>query len=337
MLFRSREPHAFLRKEIGLADSDLTAMDRGQAVAKSLRTKASKEIAVLGVVQVRVPKEFFLDEFRDIARFKKSEFVTQIGRFSEPPRPEDLEALTLERSDLDGLTTCRVGKCDMKLPGPFIARLRAEVDWNSPNHEARANAVWREVFVDYINAYLARGHEALAAYEHRKASIDPVEEFRTLLRQSLHVYGDMPALHEYLQEFPNATLPHVENFVYWSKEHFGLKPVINLTHVAIYRPPTTGGEVLIASKNIYSSHYIDASLGLTVLVDCQADEGAACLYLMYLNRSRIDALGGAFGKIKHAIVAGKQRQGMVTLMTKLKTRLEQDYRARITARTSVER
>ncbi len=58
---------------------------------------------------------------------------------------------------------------------------------------------------------------------------------------------------------------------------------------------------------------------------------------MYLNRSRIDALGGAFGKIKHAMVAGKPRQGMVTLMTKLKTRLEEDYRAWITARTSVER
>ena len=36
-----REPHAFLRKDIGLAESDLTAVDRGQAVAKSLRTKAS--------------------------------------------------------------------------------------------------------------------------------------------------------------------------------------------------------------------------------------------------------------------------------------------------------
>ena len=64
---------------------------------------------------------------------------------------------------------------------------------------------------------------------------------------------------------------------------------------------------------------------------------AACLYLMYLNRSRIEALGGAFGAIKRTIVAGKQRQAMVTLMTKLKARLERDYRTRTTARTGAER
>jgi hypothetical protein len=57
---------------------------------------------------------------------------------------------------------------------------------------------------------------------------------------------------------------HSSADVYWSKEKFGLQPVVSLTHVAIYkRPLPDGTNVLIASKGIYATRYFEALLGPT--------------------------------------------------------------------------
>ena len=48
----------------------------------------------------------------------------------------------------------------------------------------------------------------------------------------------------------------------------------------------------IASKQIYGTHYFDASLGLTVLVRDRSVSSPA-MYLVYLNRSRVDIFDGA--------------------------------------------
>ena len=51
--------------------------------------------------------------------------------------------------------------------------------------------------------------------------------------------------------------------------------------------------VLVAGKEIFASHYVNASLGLTSLVH---DEPGGRTYLVYLNRSEVDALGGLMGQ-----------------------------------------
>jgi hypothetical protein len=56
-----------------------------------------------------------------------------------------------------------------------------------------------------------------------------------------------------------------EDFIYWSKQKFGLKPVIAVTHVSIYRKPESR-RPLIASKQVCTSHYFEASLWLTAVV-----------------------------------------------------------------------
>jgi hypothetical protein len=101
--------------------------------------------------------------------------------------------------------------------------------------------------------------------------------------------------------------PDVSEFLYWSIETFGLKPVTSITHVSIYVQPE---RTVVASKQIYASHYFDASLGLTAALDDPGAVSGPGMYLLYLNRSRIDLLSGFFGGLRRAVLRGRLRDGM---------------------------
>ena len=213
-----------------------------------------------------------------------------------------------------------MGDCDVKLPGAIIERLQREVDWKSANATERATALLRQALLEYVRAYLAGGNRALAEYQDKKQAVRLEEEFRGLLGNSPYLYEYVPESHRYLQDFPQGKPAGAEDFIYWSLEKFGLKPVLSVTHVTMHRRPS--GPVLIASKQIYGSHYFDASLALTALIEGEDASGRPGFYLLYLNRSRADALRGGFSGLKRSLVGGKVNGGMKENMRLTKQRLE---------------
>jgi hypothetical protein len=132
-------------------------------------------------------------------------------------------------------------------------------------------------------------------------------EFRGVLDARPGLGEFVPEFREYLAQYPSQPLPGVGEFFYWSTESFGLKPVASITHVYVYVQP---GRAAIASKQIYASHYFDASLGLTAALDDPGDASNPGMYLVYMNRSRIDLLSGFFGGLRRVILRGRLRDGM---------------------------
>jgi hypothetical protein len=98
-------------------------------------------------------------------------------------------------------------------------------------------------------------------------------------------------------DYPKATLPGATDFLYWALVDFGAKPVLRLNHVAIYQPNAGPNEnVVIASKQLYFSHYFNTGLELYSLVkDAERPEDG--FYLVSLNRYRTDLPNGLFGKM----------------------------------------
>ena len=128
-----------------------------------------------------------------------------------------------------------------------------------------------------------------------------------------------PEFCDFLTQSPQRVFPKVEEFLYWSKESFGLKPVISVTHVSIDQLPD---QTWIASKQIYASHYFDASLAITLVADDSTDLSGGSIYLVYVNRSRIDLLGGIFGGLKRRLVRGRLEEGMRKNLRETATKLE---------------
>jgi hypothetical protein len=69
----------------------------------------------------------------------------------------------------------------------------------------------------------------------------------------------------------------------------------------------------------------DASVSLTWLLNVTTGTESG-IDLLYVNRSRVDALGGPLGAVARGIVAGRQRDGAVRELRTLKARLEADWR-----------
>jgi hypothetical protein len=130
-----------------------------------------------------------------------------------------------------------------------------------------------------------------------------------------------PLLRRHLVEFPNGRAPDTTDILYWSKERVGRRGVISLTHLAI--SASAGDEpveYVIGSKQIYASHYFDASLGITVLVNDRSGS-APSTYLVYVNRSRLDVFGGMFGGVARAIISSRARAVVADQLAKLQHRM----------------
>jgi hypothetical protein len=314
----------FLATTFGMTAEDLSRIETGQVVSRTLGAHEPREVATLGVVRIKATPDFYVEGLRDIASFKRDEAVVQIGAFSNPPQINDVAGLTLEAWDVDRLRECRINDCGLQLPADAIGRFNKEMDWRRGDSEQQASRVMRQILVEYVTRYRDSGTTPAMQYVDQSRPLVLSDEFRALVDADAGTWQHFPGLRRHLLEYPKDT-PGTTDIVYWSKERVSRRLVVSVTHLAIARAMSGPAAYAIASKQIYSSHYFDASLGLTVLVP---DAGhASAMYVVYLNRSRVDVFKGMFGGIARRIVTTRARTLVSDLLSRLQRRIERDYTA----------
>ncbi|HEV7398314.1 MAG TPA: hypothetical protein VGN86_17510 [Pyrinomonadaceae bacterium] len=307
------EFHKILRETAAFNENDFAALEQGQTVVRLLPVMDKKEVAVSGLVSLKVPADLFLQSFRESMTQKSNAAILEIGRFSHTPTIADLQTLTFEDRDIEDLKECVVGNCKIKLSAPMIERLHQDVDWEAPDYHSQATQLLKRMLVDYVRAYLARGDSALIAYHDKADEVRLAEEQQLLMAAPSYLSR---VLAEFRQQLKGTTKPQiflVEDAIVWSKIMFGLKPVIAINHVMVYRhAQESGPQILVASKQIYANHYFDSSLALTAFVNIPGADLGSCL--VYENRSRTDGLGGMFSKMKRGIVEDKAVASLKTVL-----------------------
>ena len=303
-----------LNKYAGFSASDFKKIERGEVVARSLSADGD-EVALAAATVIRVPVHFYLESFRTIESFKKSAEVVQIGRFSDPPAVGDLRPLTIDAEDLEELRKCRPGVCDLKVTDEAMTRLRGRTDLET---------AFKEWLADYAARYAREGNTALAVYHHEKTPRPAVDSLRHVVERLPFLRDTWPALGTAIGGFNGRLPPGLEQFIYWSKEKPPGKVVVNLTHVVIQ--PESAGTAVIATKQIYASRYMHASLGMSVLIDRSTAEGPRTL-VIYMNRTRVDLFDG-LGIMIRPVVRSRARGSAERLLGRLRPRLEQEWAAR---------
>ena len=249
-----------LLTEKGAFDAlDFAALERQQPVVKLGPVSDKREVAVLGVVNIRAGADEFLRSYREGMTRKNNAAILEIGSFAKDPALSDLQNLTVEPKDIEDLKECVVGDCQIKLSAPMIERFRNEIDWQAGDYSINATNLYKQMLLDYVRDYLTRGEQALIAYNDKRNQIALAAEQNTLDTASSY-------LNNVLAE-QQSELTLIEDAIVWSKIKFGLKPVFAINHVKIYRHARDiGPQVIIASRQIYANHYFNASLALTAFV-----------------------------------------------------------------------
>jgi hypothetical protein len=302
-----------LQEKAAFEQADFAALQLNQPVVRLSPVADKREVAVSGVVNIQANAEDFLRTYRENLTRRNNAAILEIGSFGKEPALMDLQSLTIEPRDIEDLKECVVGDCQVKLSAPMIERFRKEINWQAPDYQLSVTNLFKQMLLDYVRDYQSRGEAALIEYNDKRNEIRVAAEQRSLESASSYI-------NDFLVD-RQSNLRLVEDTIVWSKIKFGLKPVIVVNHVKIYRRDAgVGPQVLTASKQIYANHYFNAFLAMTAFVNVPgADQGA---YLVYENRSRADGLEGPFSKFKRGVVEKKALEGLRVIMTNSKTNLE---------------
>lgn len=313
------DPFAFFRPSIAVSADDRRELDRGQSIARVVRG-TDREVGVFAAVQVSIDGDRLVAWVRQIAELKKSTYVLAIGRFSDPPRVEDLNGLTLDDEDLSAIRRCRPGDCDLKLAGAEMNVLRQTLAKSGDDWKPALQDAFRQIVLQRVEGYLANGHTALHGYEDKDGPLSLGARFSSLLNRSSFLTGSAPRFAEYLDQYPRAPIADVESFIYWSKERLDGKAIISATHVSILRSTDSRlPDALVAGKGIFATHYVNASLGLTAIM---RGRPGSPNYLAYVNRSDVDVVGGLFGGLTRVFMERRLKKEASTVLLGLRQRLE---------------
>jgi hypothetical protein len=322
---RSQVPYGEFRKLLvkyaRLTDAELATLDKGDVVSKLLEAEDKQEISAFGIVRMKALPKIGMQAFRDSISPKGSQTMANGGKLSEPPKIDDLSELVLEDGDFEELRKCRVGECDFNMSAEMIRRFQSEIDWGAADSRSKATTLMKQMLVAYAREYSTGGDSGLGRYDNRRRPVDLTASHRKLLTEALFIDELAPELLEFLRDFPSKTAADIDSSLHWSVVDFGLKPSIAVSHSAAYNE-TSGAEeqLFLATKQIYASRYLDASLTLTMLISVAAENGEDT-YLIFSDRSRSDALTGPLGGFARSVTSNEAVERVTGLLEKAQLRL----------------
>jgi hypothetical protein len=289
----------------------ITALEAGQAIVETAADDKGV-VSIVGAVRIRTTKEHVQLYFDEYLKFEDGVMVLRVGRFSDPPVPQDVARLELEKGDIDALRDCRPGDCSVKV-GAGIAELRAAIDWRGPDSANLVNAFVRQRLLDYVKAYREKGDAALVTYNDKSRPVSLARQWHALLASSPYFYGYAPQLKRYLEEYPRSSLEGGHDFIQWSKVDQGMKPVVAVTHVVLYKDPAKPDRLAVALKQIYASHYFEGAFSFATVVEAGPPEGPPTSYVVFVNRTLTDILRGGLGMKRKITVDAVEKGTLLTL------------------------
>ncbi len=299
------ELHNFFANKIGLNEGQMARIARGEAVAKILPSTRTDVVVVFGAVFVESNSERYLKYSSDLERLQRLPGYLGVGRLSEEPTLEELKRFTLEQHDITSLKTCRPGKCGLQLSVEAMQWLQEPLHAGSGAVEMlEVNRRVQHVALDVVKQYRERGNVGLGVYRDDEVRFDVEAELRSWLKREEVLPLRLPALTEYLLEYPQRSPAQAETWFYWEKVSFGLKPTLRLNHAVAYR---SGGAQVVAVKQLYASHYLQLALDISECVPGRSARGNKGFYLISLRGSAQRGLTGWAGALLKRIIQSKAR------------------------------
>jgi hypothetical protein len=315
---------ATVLSDIGLSAQDIAVVERGEAVARVLDTDR-RQVAVVGAVRINGPRASLVQRFRTVDYLKSGSAVLDAGQLGDPPRPSDLNGVPFEPYDLD-LRDCRPGDCRVRLSDADIARFQREVQWSRPDWQAQSAAIWRDILGSVASGYVRAGASALPVFANKEARLPVADELAVLLKESQFLRSLAPGMLEHLRNPARNGLPRSEALLYWSKEDFGIRPVLRLTYQAIHGPEPSAAApeppVVIASTQLYAAHYLDAAVGFLIAMRAPGRDGGDGFYLIAVNRARTRSLSSFTRRLVRSTVQKRSRSSLEKVLLSAKAALE---------------
>ena len=313
----------YFKDYIGLNDDQIAAIRNGEAVTKNLQSRTADEIFVFGAVYIKAEADSYLKLSRDFDRLRTLPGYLAIGQFSSPPRLSDLEGFTFDDEDIKALKNCKTGNCEVQMPTSSIEELHSSIDLSAPDAEEQVNRLLQQTVLTRLLAYQRAGNQVLGVYNDKHNPTLVPEQFKYMLSYSKALPRYFPDFSNYLLTYPDGQTSGVENSFYWAKVKFGLKPTLRVVHVLTLRRETPAGPVIVvAEKQLYSSHYFETALDLTFCIPEATDSSSPGFYLIMAMGSEQAGLTGFKGSIVRKVAVDRSASSLKKSLMAIKDSLE---------------
>jgi hypothetical protein len=314
---RQNKLNNFFQEYAKLTSVELKAVRTGSPVVKEVNSDP-EQVLIFGAIFIKANPDKYLAFASDIDQAKKIPGYLAFQEISEPPQLSDLETFSLEADDIKDLQKCKPNECEVQLPENSMEEFRNSVNWKATDVAGQVNTLAQQMALRAIQSYIQGGNTALGTYRDKKNPNVVAESFNKLLAQAKALPVYMPDLHKYLLEYPNFQSPKIQSEFHWEKVKFGLKPTLRIVHHIIYKDTSAEPVYAMAEKQLYSSHYFQTALDITVAV---ADSGG--FYLITTKGSQQAGLTGFKGNMVRGVAISKSKTSLENVLEAIKKKLEQ--------------
>jgi hypothetical protein len=288
----------FFRQNIGLTEDQIAAIRNGHPVAKALPPRVPAEVLLFGAVFIHAAPEAYFQLARNFDSLRKVPGFLALAVFTDPPQLTDLRGFAFDSDEIKALKSCQPGDCRIQMPATSIEVLHRSVDWSADDVGEQVNQLLQRRALELLLAYQREGNQALGIYNDKRDPTAVPEQFAYLLSYGNALSEREPDLYRYLLVYPHAKPANYEETFYWARVQFGLKPTLRIVHMVSMRGrPTDPVACAIAQKQLYSSHYFQTALDLSICVRERGDAKRSGFYLIKALGSEQAGLSGAKGSM----------------------------------------
>lgn len=317
------DPVDFFRQNIGLTQSEISSIQSGSPVAKSLPARTPAEVYLFGAVYIRSTPEHYFQYATDFNQLRKLPIYLGLGTFSNPPQLSDLKGFSLDSDDIQSLRNCTSGNCMIQMPASSIEELHQSINWGSPQAGDEVNQLLQKTALQGLLAYQSAGDAALRTYNDQASATQVGQQFAFILGYDKTLQQQIPGFYNYLLSYPSAKPANVEDVFYWANVKFGLKPTLRIVQrVTLRGDPGSHVLYVIADKQLYASHYFETALDLSFCVRGKDNPTPDGFYLIMVMGSEQTGLTGIKGSIIRRVAVDRSVTNLQDSLNTLRYALE---------------
>jgi hypothetical protein len=308
---RANDPLAMFRPAVTMTPDDYARLGRDQAVVKMLPAQGN-QIAAFTAVRTKADGPTAITWLRNICALKKGPYLKACARISNPPKLEDFDGLTLDDADVNDIRRCRPNSCALKLTPADLKELHATMASAGAEWKGQVQRTFRRLLFERAAKHVA----AKAGNGSARRALTSEDGFGAFGERAGFRWRPPPATDPHARRM--LEVPGGESFLYWSKEQLGGKPIVGVMDITVFGPADGDSRAIAASTQLYASHYMEASIGVTALIPGEGGWN----YLVYMNRSDVDLLGGFWSGIARMVMNRRIKNESAGLLTAIRYRME---------------
>jgi len=285
--------------DAGLSAGDKQSVKSGQFVNVSVRGVSDRDLSFAIAFLVKTSPEILARQIVAGELITADAQVKAFGELSGAGSLADFAKLTLTSDEAKALASAQAGNA-LNLSASEIAAFKALAGGPAPAVQEQL----RRMLLARYQAYRGSGLAGIAPYDRGGQTSDPASDLRKASQATQGLQKYLPAFQKVLLDYPQATLPGMQEKFFWLKSLIHGEVTYVLAHVLV---AADGAARVVARREYYVSTGYNAEQSVAGFLPVQG--GTVGITTIHAFTDQVTGVGGSMKRgIGSKVMAGKMKE-----------------------------